>query len=148
MWENWANKLLPKALKSYLKSNKSPNWVTLATTTKNQSSVWRGWAWGFNTSPMSYAPIFPSHSEWRPHRSSVTRLGDFFKVLCSTFSYLSGQNISWLLRPFENISFWSKNYCVYFLGNFWKIRPLFIQTSGHTDSNSVFCSRAIVLSSF
>ena len=29
MWENWTNKLLPKALKSCPKSNKSPNLVTL-----------------------------------------------------------------------------------------------------------------------
>ena len=29
MWEIWANKLLPKALKSCPKSNKSPNLVTL-----------------------------------------------------------------------------------------------------------------------
>ena len=30
MWEIWANKLLPKALKSCPKYNKSPNLVTLA----------------------------------------------------------------------------------------------------------------------
>ena len=30
MWETWANHLLPKALKSCPKSNKSPNLVTLA----------------------------------------------------------------------------------------------------------------------
>ena len=29
MWEIWANELLPKALKSFPKSNKSPNLVTL-----------------------------------------------------------------------------------------------------------------------
>ena len=29
MWEVWANKLLPQALKSYPKYNKSPNLVTL-----------------------------------------------------------------------------------------------------------------------
>ena len=32
MWEIWANKLLPKALKSCTKSNKSPNLVTLVKT--------------------------------------------------------------------------------------------------------------------
>ena len=32
MWEIWANYLLPKALKSGPKSNKSPNLVTLAVT--------------------------------------------------------------------------------------------------------------------
>ena len=30
MWEIWANLLLPKALKSFPKSNKLPNLVTLA----------------------------------------------------------------------------------------------------------------------
>ena len=50
----------------------------------------------------------------------MTRLGQIFKVLCNTFSYTSGQNVSWLLRPFKNISFYRKNYCVHhFLGNFW-----------------------------
>ena len=32
MWDIWANQLLPKALKSCSKSNKSPNLVTLFTT--------------------------------------------------------------------------------------------------------------------
>ena len=31
MWEIWTNYLLPIALKSYTKSNKSPNLVTLIT---------------------------------------------------------------------------------------------------------------------
>ena len=36
MWEIWANKLLPKVLKSCPKSNKSPNLVTMLLTSKTQ----------------------------------------------------------------------------------------------------------------
>ena len=35
MWDIWANQLLPKALKSCPKSNKSTNLVTLATANSN-----------------------------------------------------------------------------------------------------------------
>ena len=39
MWEIWANQLQPKALKTCPKSNISPNLVTLATLTSNQTIV-------------------------------------------------------------------------------------------------------------
>ena len=57
--------------------------------------------------------------------SSVTRLGNFLKVLATKFSSKSSPNILKLpiWATLKNITFWRK-----------RLWPLFIPTSGHTDS--------------
>ena len=54
MWEIWANQLLPKALKSCQKSNKSPNLVTLPLTKNKQTAHSTA---GPCTKPLSFSQL-------------------------------------------------------------------------------------------
>ena len=62
--------------------------------------------------------------------NNVTRLGDFYKVLTTTFlakeAQMIGNFLGYFLKPHYYVS-----YSGYFLGNFWKNRLLFTPY-GHT----------------
>ena len=89
MWENWANKLLPKALKSYLKSNKSPNLVTLLLW--GLHSEWLGKMGAYDIGEVLNPQAQPLHTlDWFfVVVASVTRLGDLldFRQLFKAFGY-------------------------------------------------------------
>ena len=68
-------------------------------------------------------PIFPISSSVS---ISETRLGDFWKLMETNFLTIIAKIFRDLLGYFERHHFLSKNYCGYFLGNFWKYLGYFV----------------------
>ena len=69
MWKIWTNKLLPKALKSCPKSNKSPDLVTLTTTIligllKHTFDIHKVSPWSISTFYLQNIRISREHSPW------------------------------------------------------------------------------------
>ena len=71
---------------------------------------------------------------------SVTRLGDFWKLLVINFLGKVAQIFGHTLGSFEKCNFLGRNCFGHFLGNIWQIFTIFFPQSGHTDRYHHFAS--------
>ena len=69
---------------------------------------------------------------------SVTRLGDFWKFLGTKFLAKVAQILSNIFGQLLITTLFTLNWCIYFLGNFWRKLGYFTPTSGHSGSGDQY----------